>query len=99
MSFVWSIILFSYIAYRRKRPDLHEAFEVGTMRAVRLESRVVLGLQAFLKPGGQLLLFRGPVGADVPSIVAPPMFWLGTHMLLESDRSRLVVLKKAALGA
>jgi 16S rRNA (guanine527-N7)-methyltransferase len=81
------------------RPELHEAFDVGTMRAVRLESRVLLGLQAFLKPGGQFMLFRGPVGADVPSVVAPPFFWHATHMLLESDRSRLVVLRKAMVGS
>jgi 16S rRNA (guanine527-N7)-methyltransferase len=81
------------------RPDLHEAFDVGTMRAVRLESRVLLGLQAFLRPGGQFLLFRGPVGADMPSVVSPPLFWHATHMLLESDRSRLVVLRKAFVGA
>jgi len=81
------------------RPDLHEAFDAGTMRAVRLEERVLLGLQAFLKPGGQLLLFRGSAGADMPSVVAPPLFWHSTHMLLESDRSRLIVLRKAAVGS
>jgi 16S rRNA (guanine527-N7)-methyltransferase len=81
------------------RPDLHEAFDVGTMRAVRLESRVLIGLQAFLKAGGQLVLFRGSAGADVPSVVAPPLFWHATHMLLESDRSRLVILRKAVVGS
>lgn len=80
------------------RPDLHEAFDVGTMRAVRVEGRVLLGLQAFLKPAGLLLLFRGAAGADTPSTVAPPLFWHATHILLESDRSRLVVLRKAAVG-
>jgi 16S rRNA (guanine527-N7)-methyltransferase len=77
------------------RPDLHEAFDAGTMRAVRLETRVLLGLQAFLKPGGSLLLFRGAAGGDSTSMVAPPLFWEGTHTLLESERSRLVVLRKA----
>jgi hypothetical protein len=28
-------------------------------------------------------------------MVAPPLFWEGTHTLLESERSRLVVLRKA----
>jgi 16S rRNA (guanine527-N7)-methyltransferase len=81
------------------RPDLHEALDVVTMRAVRLEGRVLLGLQAFLKPGGSFLLFRGSAGADLPSVIAPPLFWHATHMLLESDRSRLVVLRKALVGA
>jgi 16S rRNA (guanine527-N7)-methyltransferase len=81
------------------RPELHEAFEVGTMRAVRLETRLLLGVQAFLKPGGQMLLFRGVTGADVPAVLAPPLFWEATHPLLDSERSRLVVLRKAAVGA
>jgi 16S rRNA (guanine527-N7)-methyltransferase len=81
------------------RPEFHEAFDACTMRAVRVEPKVLLGLQAFLKPGGQFMLFRGPVGADVPSVVAPPFFWHATHMLLESDRSRLVVLRKAMVGS
>lgn len=80
------------------RPELHEAFDVATMRAVRVEGRVLLGLQAFLKPGGQLLLFRGAAGPETPPSVAPPLFWHATHLLLESDRSRLVVLRKAAVG-
>ena len=69
------------------------------MRAVRLEGRVLVGLQAFLKPGGQFLLFRGagrrggPVGRS-----RRRLFWHATHMLLESDRSRLVVLRKAMVG-
>jgi 16S rRNA (guanine527-N7)-methyltransferase len=81
------------------RPDLHEAFDVGTMRAVRLEARVLLGLQAFLKPGGQLLLFRGSTNAEMPSAATAPLFWHATHVLLESDRSRLVVLRKAVVGS
>jgi 16S rRNA (guanine527-N7)-methyltransferase len=80
------------------RPELHEAFDVGTMRAVRVESRVLIGLQAFLKPGGELLLFRGGSGSEVPSVLAPPLFWAATHTLLESERSRLVVLRKATVG-
>jgi 16S rRNA (guanine527-N7)-methyltransferase len=80
------------------RPDLHEAFDAGTMRAVRVESRVLIGLQAFLKPGGLLMLFRGAGGAEMPSAVTTPLFWQATHVLLEADRSRLVVLRKAAVG-
>lgn len=80
------------------RPELHEAFDAGTMRAVRLEARVLLGLQAFLKPGGDLLLFRGATGGDMPTVLTPPLFWHATHVLVDSQRSRLVVLRKAAVG-
>ncbi|HEY3382896.1 MAG TPA: 16S rRNA (guanine(527)-N(7))-methyltransferase RsmG [Vicinamibacterales bacterium] len=76
------------------RPELHEAFDVLTMRAVRVEPRVLTGLQAFLKAGGQCLLFRGPAGAEVPATPTPPLFWQASHPLVESLQSRLVVLKK-----
>lgn len=80
------------------RPELHEAFDVGTLRAVRLEPRILVGLQAFLRPGGELLLFRGASGSDAPSVLAAPMFWEATHTLIDADRSRLVVLRKATVG-
>lgn len=80
------------------RPELHEAFDVATLRAVRVEVRVLMGLQAFLRSGGELLLFRGGSGSEVPALLTPPLFWHATHQLLESDRSRLVVLSKANLG-
>ena len=34
------------------RPDLHEAMDVVTVRAVRVELRVLMSLQAFARPGG-----------------------------------------------
>lgn len=80
------------------RPDLHEAFDAGTMRAVRVDPRVLLGLQAFLRPGGRLFLFRSASGPGGQGVLAPPLFWEATHALLHSDRSQLVVLKKAIVG-
>ena len=76
------------------RPDLHEAHDVVTIRAVRVETRVLLGLQAFLRPGGQLFLFRGPASTDPADAAPPPLGWLATYPLVESLRSRLVVLAK-----
>ena len=76
------------------RPDLHEAHEVLTLRAVRVEARVLRGIQAFVAPGGSLLLFRGGGGADVPADLQPPLTWEGTFPLVEALRSRLVVLRK-----
>jgi 16S rRNA (guanine527-N7)-methyltransferase len=75
------------------RPDLHEAADVVTIRAVRVESRTLLTLQAFLKTSGQLFWFRGPVGPDQPE-APPPLRWMVTHPLVDSLRSRLVVLGK-----
>lgn len=76
------------------RPDLHEAHDVVTIRAVRVETRVLLGLQAFLRPGGQLFLFRGPASTDPADAAPPPLAWLATYPLVESLRSRLVILTK-----
>lgn len=75
------------------RPDLHEAHDLLTVRAVRAEPRVLMMLQAFVRPGGQLFLFRGPSAAGAETIT-PPLAWAATFPLADSLRSRLVVLDK-----
>ena len=80
------------------RPDLHESQDLVSIRAVRVEMRVLMGLQAFLRPGGLLFLFRGPTGTDPVQTVSPPLAWSATYPLIESLRSRLVVLEKRQLG-
>ena len=80
------------------RPELHESLDLLTIRAVRVEPRTLLTLQAFLRPGGHLFLFRGPGGTDVTDAVVIPLTWVATYPLVESLRSRLVVLQKSRLG-
>lgn len=80
------------------RPDLHEAHDILTIRAVRVEPRVLMTLQTFVKPRGQMFLFRGSHGTTGPETVAPPLSWRATYPLVESLRSRLVVLEKAEAG-
>lgn len=80
------------------RPELHEGLDLVTIRAVRVEPRTLVSLQAFLKPGGQLFLFRGPGGADVSDSLTPPLSWLATYPLVDALRSRLVVLHKTSIG-
>ena len=79
------------------RPDLHEAHDLVTIRAVRVEPRVLGTLQAFAKPGGQIFLFRGSGHSDPSESVTPPRAWKATYPLLESLRSRLVVLEKRTI--
>jgi 16S rRNA (guanine527-N7)-methyltransferase len=80
------------------RPELHERFGVLSLRAVRIEPRTLMTLQAFLQPGGLMFLFRGPAGAaSTPAM--PPMEWLTTVPLLETMRSRLSILRKLATSA
>lgn len=80
------------------RPDLHEAHDLVTIRAVRLETRTLLVLQAFTRPGGLVFLFRGSGSAGSSETVTPPLAWKATYPLLESLRSRLVVLEKRPVG-
>jgi 16S rRNA (guanine527-N7)-methyltransferase len=75
------------------RPELHEAFDVLTLRAVRVELRSLMTLQAFLRPGGLLFMFRGPGGAGEPQSV-PTLRWVATHSLVEALQSRLTILQK-----
>ena len=76
------------------RPELHEGFDALSIRAVRVESRVLMTLQAFVKPGGSVLLFRGPTGPDAPPGLLPPLEWQRTVPLVESLQSRLSILTK-----
>jgi 16S rRNA (guanine527-N7)-methyltransferase len=80
------------------RPELHETYDVVSLRAVRVESKVLLTLQAFLAARGIVMLFRGPSGPDVPPMLVPPLEWTSTSPLLESLRSRLTILTKRPVG-
>jgi 16S rRNA (guanine527-N7)-methyltransferase len=75
-------------------PELHEAHDVLTIRAVRTESRVLMSLQALVKPGGQIFLFRSSSASDPADTLTPPLSWRATYPLIESLRSRLIVLDK-----
>jgi 16S rRNA (guanine527-N7)-methyltransferase len=80
------------------RPELHEAHDIVSLRAVRTEARVLTTLQAFLASGGAILLFRGPGGPTIPNTIVPPLEWTGTHTLVDSLQSRLTVLTKRRIG-
>jgi 16S rRNA G527 N7-methylase RsmG len=77
------------------RPPLHEAHELLTLRAVRVEGAILMNLQAFVRPGGELFLFRAASGAEAPASLMPPLSWKATFPLLDQG-SRLVVLTKRA---
>lgn len=79
------------------RPELHEAHDLLTIRAVRVESRILMSLQALVKPGGRIFLFRSSTG-DAPETLTPPLAWVATFPLIEPLRSRLVVLQKRSIA-
>jgi 16S rRNA (guanine527-N7)-methyltransferase len=80
------------------RPELHEGIDIVTIRAVRVEPRTLVSLQAFLRPGGQMFLFRGAGGSDLANAITPPLSLTATYPLVESLRSKLVVLTKNDIG-
>ena len=75
------------------RPDLHEAADAVTVRAVRLAPKVLAGLQAFIRPGGLLFMFQsgaaGPKGWAVPQLASH-----AAPALLPQWGSRLEILQK-----
>jgi 16S rRNA (guanine527-N7)-methyltransferase len=81
------------------RPDLHEAVDVVTVRAVRVEARTMMSLQAFLKPTGQLFWFRGAPGRIDSKAIPPPLRWMASYALVDANGSRLVILAKELLAA
>ncbi len=80
------------------RPELHEAFDAMTIRAVRVESATLLTLQALLRAGGDLLWFQGGARSSTPDIQSFPLVFARASPLLEAAGSRLVVLTKQRAG-
>ena len=76
------------------RAELHEALDLVSIRAVRIDTRTLNTLQAFLKPGGKLMLFRGSSKSDLEDSPPPPLTWMATYPLVDSLHSKLVVLSK-----
>ena len=76
------------------RPELQEATDVVTVRAVNVDRRALEGLQTLLRVGGVLFLFRSTEEDEVWGDVQQSLRWRGTYPLVESLQSRLVVLEK-----
>jgi 16S rRNA (guanine527-N7)-methyltransferase len=79
------------------KPQLHEANDLLTIRAVRVEARMLMSLQAFVRPGGEIFMFRTTAAASGPTAVTPPLTWKASYPLLEQTSS-LVVLEKRHVG-
>ena len=72
------------------RPDLHEAADIVSVRAVRPDRQLWNTVLAFLKPGGRIFWFGS---AGLPAHQVPPEFSLAATQALPGS-SQLIVLKK-----
>jgi len=73
-------------------PTFHEAFDLLSVRAVRVEARVFAALQAFICPGGRLLHFRAAV--ETAPLLPPPLELVGAYGLGDTSRGQLLVISK-----
>jgi 16S rRNA (guanine527-N7)-methyltransferase len=80
------------------RPELHEAADVVTVRAVRTEKKLLTEIQAFLKPWGLLFLFRSGDAANDAALATDLLQWDASHVLLAHLQSRLVVFRNVPRG-
>lgn len=77
-------------------PSFLESQDIVSIRAVRVEVRELRTLQAFLAPQGRMLWFLS--GSQAVPLIPPPLTLVSEQPLVESLRSRLVVLGKQAIG-
>ena len=80
------------------RPELHEAADLVTVRAVRTERKFLAGIQAFLKPGGLLFLFRSGDAATDIELSSDLLHLEASHFLLPHLQSRLAVFRNVPRG-
>ena len=76
------------------RPELRETHDVLTLRAVRLDAGVLRNLQAFVRSGGALALFRGEGPDDGLRDLPAPLVRQAVHPLVNSLGSRLIIVRK-----
>ena len=69
-------------------------YDLLSIRAVKVDSEVLAGLQALVADGGYLFFFSRAGGLDEGSF-APPLTWCKTVPLLAHTRSTLVVCRKS----
>lgn len=77
-----------------KRSEFHETWDLMTIRAIHLEKKSLIDLQAFLRPGGLLFLFLNSRSVSLLKNAPPPLIWKATYPLVQDLHSHLVVLQK-----
>jgi 16S rRNA (guanine527-N7)-methyltransferase len=75
-------------------PDLFEAADIVSLRAVRADRKLWRGLQALLKPGGRLFWFGAGAAPQTDAII-PPLRIETTESLVPALGSHLTILSKS----
>lgn len=73
-------------------PSFHDAFDLLSVRAVRVETRVFAAFQAFVRPGGKLFHFRS--AAETAPLLPPSLQLTGVYPLGEASNGQLLVISK-----
>jgi 16S rRNA (guanine527-N7)-methyltransferase len=72
--------------------SLHDAFDLLSVRAVRVEARVFAEFQTFVRPGGKLFHFRS--AAETSPLLLPPLQLEDVHSLGGASNGQLLVITK-----
>lgn len=78
-------------------PAMHEFADILSLRAVRVDAKTLVSVQAFVRPKGRVFLFR-PVGPTADLDIPPTLHLASAIPLVESLRSQLVILEKKPVG-
>jgi 16S rRNA (guanine527-N7)-methyltransferase len=78
------------------RPEMHESMDLVSVRAVRLDEKALMTLQAFLRPGGQVFVFTSSSAVAEKRQLPQALEVEAVEPLVESLRSQLVRLRKRA---
>ena len=77
-----------------EQSDVAASADVVTVRAVKVDRQALSVLGCLLREGGQLFLFRADEGRGLREELPVPLYWEGSHVLIDGVRSVLVVLQK-----
>ena len=75
-------------------PTFHDAFDLLSVRAVRVEPRVLAAFQTFVRPGGKLFHFRS--NAESAPLLPPSLQLAGVYALGEASKGQLLVIAKGS---
>jgi 16S rRNA (guanine527-N7)-methyltransferase len=76
------------------RPDLNEAADLVSMRAVRADQRLWKTVSAFAKPGAAVLWFRSHGDRAQDAVFFPSFMLEAVETLVTADGSELAILRK-----